>query len=168
MRGLLCGIALAAAALLPSIAPAGAAEPLRLTVEQALDLLAGLTALDGHEELVGEGKQQQKIVVPYTLGGPLRQAIFHDITATKPVAADFQNARNAVVIELSKGAGKLDPGSPESAKLALQTQAMMAQPVDLKLDRIKLADLKLDSNPIPGTVLAQLAPILDEPDGKTP
>ena len=38
---------------------------------------------------------------------------------------------------------------------------MLAAPANVSLTRIKQADLKLDENPIPGSVLGLLLPIID-------
>ena len=63
---------------------------------------------------------------------------------------------------MSKDGADIPPGSPAFTDYNKQVQALGAAECTVRLVPIKAADLKLDVNEIPGTVLSALDKILDK------
>lgn len=134
---------------------ARAAEP-DLTVEQALNISAALRSLDTYEAKDKDGKYY---AASYTFSGVTRMAIAVDLEKTSSVLKTYQATVNEVIRKLSGGGAKVPP--ERMAEFNTETTKMLAAPAGISLTRIKQADLKLDENPIPGSVLGLLLPIID-------
>ena len=147
-------------------APAfGQAKP-KLTVRQALSLLAALRNLDGH--VVGNA------MVPWDFqSGSLRLRIAGDISLLDPIDHLTELGRQQVFKEVAgkmpldkegKAPSQLAAGTPEFNEYQRQYDQLLdaPSPVSDALARIKASDLKLDKNDIPVTALSALSPILDD------
>ena len=151
------------------IAPAVAtAEPISLTMAQILDAVPALLALDGYKKL---DKENKAVTIPYTLSGAVRLSIDTDLRKLRAAVSDFQTTRNAKIMELSKGAGSIKPGSPEEGELNRATSEMLT--AERKIDAVKFTkeDLGLmppASNPIAGTTLTGLGPLFPDDTESTP
>jgi hypothetical protein len=153
-------IALAALTLISTLhaqtaTPAGTASV--RTVGDAIALSQALSQLDGQKKIVDHGKDipAEVVVVPYEFSGPVRFALADDLAALQVPLKAFDDAKQALAKQYpSDSNGKL------SEKFLVEANAALAQPVDLKLKQIKRADLQLDRNPIPLSVLAALSPVL--------
>lgn len=137
------------------------AEPLKLTVEQALNISSALMALDGQERSIKENDKDRVIKTPYQFSGSTRLIIARDMAVLNEVAKTYNDARIALVNQFAID-GKIEPNSDNEKKFTIEMKKIIATEQDINLTKIKAADLNLDSNQIPGTVLALLNPILDD------
>lgn len=130
-----------------------------LTIADCQTLLAGLNALDGHAELTKDGTL---VTLPYKFGsGKLRMAIQQNLAALNAVQQDFSTVQQQVYREVAGEAPSIAPGSPELARYNRLIGEALKAPCKAKLEPLKVADLKLDQNEIPGSVLAALSRILE-------
>jgi hypothetical protein len=140
------------------ICGAHAEEP-KLTILDCQTLQAGLTSLDGHQELTRGG---ESVSLAYQFGSAaLRLTIQQNLAALAVPLGAFDKARQAIFKEIAGDAPEIKPNTPEATKYTAQVQAAQQRPCDVDLQRIKATDLKLDKNEIPGSVLAALDKILD-------
>jgi hypothetical protein len=158
-----------AAVLVAASAAHTADAPKPITVAQALNLLVALRNLDGHLVVAKQNGSEGTVMVPWEFGsGALRLAIAHDIDVLTPNEKIVTDTRKAIFKEVAKGASpgtnEFKPGTPEAEDFARQFQDAMTAPAvgASELTHIKAADLKLDKNEIPVTVLSALKPILDQ------
>jgi hypothetical protein len=140
---------------------------LKLTLGKAIALNAALRALDGHQRVVKQGENEQTVTVSYKLTGAVRKAVRRNLVALEPEIDIHNEAVSGKFRELANGHDRLDPNVPEEAiKIAQFTREqehMLKEETDeMKLVEIAESALDLDANPIPGTVLAGLSPILKE------
>lgn len=130
-----------------------------ITVSQALELRAGLQALDGQSQVVPQGDAPAKVVaIPYKFSGDARWKIAGALTALKPLLETFETNRTA----LAKSTGAdVDPKN-EVKGLAFATAIKqdLLRKEEVKLPTLTRADLNLTDNPIPGSVLDALSPII--------
>jgi len=139
-----------------------------MKLRTALELLQGLMELDGY--LDGADKR-----VPYKFNGATRMAIARMRRQLRALQEDYSEARNAALVEITNGSGELKSlnGPFESREERDHTRAaifefarrdreLLNAPVDLDLASITVAQLALDDNPIPPSVLDVLGPILQE------
>lgn len=146
-------------------AVAFAAEPSAtpvVTLQDEVELYGAITSLDRGATKVIDGKPQG---VPFTFSASVRFALALDASMVKQKAEAYQNAANAT-------RARLDPkGAPDHASENSITQAILAelQPVFAKADplppalqKISLADLNLDANPIPLDTLTKLRLIIQQ------
>ena len=150
-----------AAALALLLAHSAAAEPLKLTVGEAVDLIDALRGLDGYPEMVSEDGKSRIIKRPFVLDGPVRMAITQDIIALTPFEKAYQRAHDDKLCELSAGACRIADGTP-AAKTLLDYDAENKQaPAAVDLAPLSVEQLKLDKNAALGpAILVPLAPLL--------
>ena len=141
------------------------AEPIKLKVSDLLALQQGLAAFDGQQKVVPQGDAPAKVVlVPYELPGKTRWAIAQDLAAIAPALKAADEARNALLKQIGGEAGTIS--SSDTVRISKFTAAyneVLNQVVTVELTKIPSADLKLDANPLPPTVLASLTPIITSP-----
>ncbi len=136
----------------------------RLTVQQAIGVLGCLRGLDGYQSVVKTRDGETVVARAYEFGdGALRWTIARNIAVLTEIENAAQASRKQIIIELSNGAGKIDPNTPEAVKFEKQWDAVLATPNALtdKLQRLKVSALKLDKNEIPASAIAACEPILD-------
>ena len=167
----IAAIALAAIVL---TSPAIAQSKPKLTVAQALSLLAALRNLDGHMSVVKQNGQDVTIMVPWEFGsGILRARVAGDISILVPIEKTTEETRQGIIREIvaTMPPGKdgkqllgVVPGTPQFDDFQRQYQSALdaEAPINGVLARIKMSDLKLDKNEIPVTALSALTPILDD------
>jgi hypothetical protein len=171
---MMTNFARAAAALALILAVPAASDDVKpLTVEQCINVLAGLKALDcAGEQLNGTCPADAK---QYKLGDA-RLTIGMNVAALTPVLTEFQRAQQKYMMELPRvptpEAGK--PVPPEVADMRAQQDresvanqlAMLAKPCNVQPGRLKQSELKLgdgaDQNAIPPSVFAAFSPIVDK------
>jgi hypothetical protein len=149
-------------------APAFAAEPKDtpkgMTNSEALQVLAGLRALDGHQVVLKD--QTLSPAIPWVFeNGPLRLTIANDVTVLTSVEKSIDEARQSLIKEalVGKPPGfELKSGTPEFDAFMKQFTELLDRPAGKDVAHIKATDLKLDRNEIATSVLAALAPILDK------
>jgi hypothetical protein len=159
------------AATLASISIATAAEPKEtpaspppLTINNCLTILNGLAALDGATVVLNEGKPNAEAkTVAYKFGNAtLRMDIQRNIAALQAVAQQTEKTRQQTFSEVADGAVELLPNTPARAKYDKEVAKLGESACSVVLVHIRAADLKLDVNEIPGTVLANIDRILDK------
>lgn len=150
--------------LLAVLIAATFANAASLTVAQALELRAGLQALDGQTQIIKvkdrDGVVSDTVVqVPYKFSSEARWKIFGALTILKPFLETFDGVRQNV----AKVTGAdVDPKN-EAKAAAFSTEInkeLQKRSDDLKLPLLSRADLNLTDNQIPGSVLGALAPII--------
>jgi hypothetical protein len=148
--------------LLSNAAHAADRVPTKISIEQAIDLVGALAALDGADHVIKDGQQERIVREPYKLGAGLRLVIAKDMVKLKDIVASFDKARASTIMEMTGGRGNAEKGSQAEAKLGMALREMLAVEQEVDLIHFKASELNLDGNAIPGTVLSQLTPILDE------
>lgn len=144
---------------------ASLAENKVLTVNQSLQALSALRALDGRDVIAKKDGQETIIRQPWEFqSGPLRLAIATDISLLTQIEQQSERARVDIINSVSKGAGRVEPNTPEYAQFLKQWTEVIDAPAPISgsLTRIKAKDLRLDVNEIPGSTLSALVPILDQ------
>lgn len=139
-----------------------APPPSTLTVNDCLVILQGLNGLDLHQVVVNQGKPNEQVaMIPFEFGSArLRLTIGHNLAELGAVQRDAQAAQQKIQAEIGKG-GEIKPGTPANLELDRQVRDLLTQPCRASIDHIQGADLKLDKNEIPGSVLGALDKILD-------
>ena len=145
-----------AAMLACSAAVAADNPPGTLSVEQVLNVTAALKSLDSYQ---AKNKDGATYPAPYNFSGVTRMNIATDLDRGSVVLKAYQTSLNEVIKGLSGGTGTV-PGE-KMAEYNVEVLKMLAAPAGVSLAKIKEADLKLDENPIPGSVLGLLLPIID-------
>ena len=159
-------LALAAAMSEPALS---ADAPRKLTLQECMNVRAGLRALDGYQGVDKDGKSAP---MQYKLGA-LRGAIALDAVQLDEVIRAGDQARQALVKENFPG-GTPAPGTKEYAdfmgsepykRFSEAYQKILDAPQSVDVPHIRLGDLRIgdapDGNPIPTDALTLLAPILD-------
>lgn len=131
---------------------------MRISTETAERMLLGLRALDGYERVIKDGERERVVQELYKLGGGLRFQIAKDIAKLTIVADALHKARNDLVRGLSGGKDRIPP--EKAGEFYAEERAMLDAQQDIELSMIQVEELKLDQNPIPGSILALLAPLL--------
>jgi len=158
-RLLLASLILSATAFAASPEP----QPKRLTVQQEINLEQALAALDGHQVVAKVNGQDAVVTVSYDFSGAVRWKILDDIGLLEPKLEAWQKANKAIIDRISGGKGFIaqTDGAGQSAYSSAVNDAMThVDETSPKLETFTRSDLDLDRNPIPGTVLNALAPIL--------
>ena len=129
-----------------------------VTLQDEIELYSAITSLDRGTTKVIDGKPQQ---VPYTFSGPTRFALSIDAGLVKAKAEAYQNTALSV-------RSRLDPKSTNDNASVAAVSAEL-NPVFSKVDaspptfqKIPLADLNLDANPIPFDTLTKLKLIIQQ------
>jgi hypothetical protein len=146
----------------PAAKPVKGARPITMTVEEAVRLSQGLAALDGYDRTI-EGPDGERTVREFYKFEPLvGLAVARNANSLEPVARAYQDARNRLIRKHAGGGFKVDPGTQEAVAFAEDDRKILAAEETVALVPIREADLKLDVNPIPPSVLGLLLPLLDD------
>jgi hypothetical protein len=158
-----------AAMLVSSSAYAQSNEPAQLTVNQCLQVLSGLNALNYVGQQLpngGTNEPRPQTTTQYKLGAA-RMTIALDIAALNAVQNAAQKAQQDIFNEVSGGKPTIQPYTPERGVYDSRiTKEVLEKPCTVSPGRIKAADLKLgdgpDQNSIPPAVLSAILPIIDQ------
>lgn len=132
-----------------------------LTVEEIVGAHKALMHLDGYQKEV----KDSAITVPYKFDDSTRWNIAKNKRILKTEAEAYEETRTALIKELSPDLGDVTKETNEKQEVfRLRHRELFARKIEVSgiLKLKKSALLKDDSNPIPGTVLEYLIPILDE------
>jgi hypothetical protein len=166
-----------AVAMIALITPSYAQTPkASLTVEQCINILGGLNSLNWKGQQLNEAPGSKPANAEQYKLGISRFTIALDIAALTPILTSYQRAQQQFAQELPQPpqteAGKPSPSdaqrilNEDNKKLSNWQFKTMAEPCQVTLSHLKLADLKIgdgtDQNPIPVSVLAALTPIIDQ------
>ncbi|MBU3741504.1 MAG: hypothetical protein FGM24_04370 [Candidatus Kapabacteria bacterium] len=141
-----------------------------------LELYSALTALDGYSKAVGD----RVVTVPYEIEPRARLDIALNKATLRPVKEAIEETRNAIVTEIAgdrgeipdtvtDGLGKVST-NPEAITFQRRWREVLDATVTVDLRRLPVKSLHIGddadtkANPIPGTVLEILMPILDHPE----
>lgn len=137
----------------------GAAD--KLTMRDCITILAGLTALDGRRVIVGAGKATETAeTIPYKFAPKVRGAISRNLFVLGNVQQEVQAANRRAQERIGKGQ-PITPGSKENIEFDREMNDYLDRPCKAELDHLSEADLKVDENDLPGTVVSALWKILD-------
>ena len=146
--------------------PAAPSKPHEITVREAIGLSAALRQLDGRP--TGKlDKDQNQVIEPYKFDGATLMTIGLDLSHVDQVVVTYQQQKNLLIKQLSNG-GVTVPAEKQSEFLE-QNDKMLEAPSGVLVRRLKSSDLCLEAKPpcavanaIPGSVLGQLVPLIDE------
>ncbi len=135
-----------------------------LTVRDIITLHGALSSLDGYAHIIkGEDGKDKSITVPYKFTGKVRWNIAKALTITKTYTDNYTKTRDAAINEISGGVGSIKEGDTEKiGRLNMELSSLL----EVKEEVVGLlsftqADLNLDDNPIPVSVLTALTPLLE-------
>jgi hypothetical protein len=119
---------------------------MKLSNKQIQSLAAAIDALDGQQitQLI-DGKPVAVARIPRIAHGA-RWALARNAGKLQVAAADFNRARSALVKQHSGGDGAISPAHPGFNAFAEDFERLNHQDVELDLDKITLADLRLEEN----------------------
>ena len=126
-----------------------------------LALRAALGELDGYLRIVKDGERERIVREPYKLGAGLRLAIAKNIARTKEPVEAYVTARNAIIRELANGDSTVT-GVKEMGELQQRDEELLKAEHDVELIQFKVAELNLDANPIPASVIMAIMPALED------
>jgi len=131
---------------------------MKMTVQAMIDLQKGLMALDGYDKVIKDGEREKTARVYYELGGGLRLLIARNLNRIEPELKALEKARNETFMQYSNGENRISPD--KAVDFMKAERALLDNEVEVELIEIDQTELKLDKNPIPGTVLSVLIPLL--------
>lgn len=151
-----------------------AEDEVKLTIGKCLEINGALAALDEgtFDYVVKDASGKETIAHPKFKLGDARGPIALNRTAMLPIVKSAQETSNKLVEEIA-GEGKqitrfIDPDKPDKGETAqwkdysAKMLAFSERPCPITFARIKRGDLKpSDANPIPGSSVLTLEPILD-------
>ena len=138
-----------------------------LTNQQILALSEAILHLDGHHiTQVIEGKAVA-LFRSYHLAHAARWLLAQAQGKLQAAIADFHRAKDALINHHSGGAGALSPAHPNFQPFSEDFEKLKRQPVELDLETITLAHLKLGENEkagseVPIAVLQALSPLIKD------
>lgn len=144
---------------------------LKLSCQVIIDLVNNLAALDGKTRVIKDGEREQVVREPYKFKPGLRSAIAKNVANLKAVADAYSKTKDGLIGQVTGGMTQIaekhgETVNPDFQKQMADFQAvnnlLLAEIHEVRLVKIKESELNLEANPIPGTVIAALAPILDE------
>lgn len=133
---------------------------MKLSMEKMIAARSALVALDGYDKIIKDGERDRAVRELYKLGGGLRLLIAKNINLLDKEIDPFQRARNTLVMEHADASGSVPPD--KRAEFVKQERELLDAEYDVDVVPIKDDELKLDQNPIPASVLAQLGTLLVE------
>lgn len=133
---------------------------MKLSMEKMISARAALMALDGYDKIIKDGERERAVRELYKLGGGLRLLIAKNVNLLDKEIDTFQRARNALVLECASGQEKVPP--EKMASFIKQERELLDAETEIDVVPIKSDELKLDQNPIPASVLAQLGTLLTD------
>ena len=132
-----------------------------LKVSEILAASNALAQLNGFQKAVGE----TVALIPYKLDDSTRWNIAKDRKILAREVEVFQEANNALIFELSPKNGDVTKeDGPTRQQFQARIKAINDREVELPglLKIKKAALLKDEANPVPGTVLEALMPLIDD------
>lgn len=134
------------------------AEQIDITYGDASDMLGALTSMSKGYKAKPDDKEPSF----FSFNTKTRITMSKDLIALQRPVDEYSNARNAIVIEISKGKGKIEDGTVEAIKFLEQEKELRKAKTKIELEPLKYDDLNLDKNPISAIILAQLHSLVKE------
>ncbi len=131
---------------------------MRLSNRAILELRQALTALDGHPvPVVTESGKTQFYTKPYAFTGSIRFRIGRMLKTVSDLADIVDKARQAIVKQYAVN----ERVPPEKAEAYTgEIESLFAVENEVPLDKLAEADLKLDENELPVSVISALSYIM--------
>lgn len=142
------------------LAVSASAEPFKIRNADLPELAAAIIALDGTDRAVdqGPGNPARILREPYKFAGDVRARLAANLAVLAAAGKDANDQRDALIRQISGGGSSID--QKDKAKLDefnRAAQLLFEKERTLDLSPIATADLQLDQNAIPVSVLAVLA-----------
>ncbi len=144
---------------LTAAAQASKTKEIVMPLGRFIELANAIAALDGVDRIIKDGANErvQKDTTIYKFGVGFRVAMSRNLTAIKPIV----EAYNKELGDLRSQVGEIKEGSPALARLNDENRRLLAVEQRASLFTFQEAELKLDVNPIPVSVLSGLDPIIE-------
>jgi hypothetical protein len=129
-----------------------------MKIREILTAAAALNALDGYTKVVKDGGLDKAVTVPYEFTANVRFSIAKNIAALGPVLRTFESSRKALIKQFSDGGNEV----PADAMAAFSEapSELLDRDEEVSSAELSQADLNLERNPIPPSVIAGLMPLL--------
>jgi hypothetical protein len=137
---------------------AGDNEPSKFTVEQVLQINAGLSQLNCGNKTIKDGAKETQICEAYKWSPGLTWMIATDQRKTLEIAAQYNKGRNQALASLVRKADG-NPTEEAAAKFAVADRDALDVKFEIALDHFKRADLEPMN--LPPSVITALLPIID-------
>lgn len=138
---------------------------MKLTTKKALEVLAGINALDGYEQAVevgsGEGKSVKIVRVPFRLSGAFRMKMATNKIELTTIQEAQQETRKAIFAELLPE-GEDELTGDQAKEFEKKMKDAMEAVHDLDLETYEPKEFELDNQAnktFPVWALAALAPV---------
>ncbi len=124
-------------------------------------LANALKGLDGRADAVKDKDGNVVIVTkPFQLGQAVRYAVARTLTHLRPTLEAIELARNAVIKQHGNTSGSVEPGSEAFVACTDEIHNLMAGEDEVEPHKIKIADLNVEANQLPSTLLSDLDPVI--------
>ncbi len=131
-----------------------------MKLNEALNCLQALNALDGRPRVIKDGGQERIVVEPYVFSAATRMAIARNIAALSSEEQAFVSARTNLIRQFGNTDGEV-PGEKRK-ELEGEIKSLLESDADVKLVFLCEADLQIGVNPIPSSILAALLPVITD------
>jgi hypothetical protein len=121
----------------------------------------GLRNLDGYERVIKDADREKTAFVRYNLTAAMRRLISKNLKAIATALEDYQDKRTALMLSLITDGSDTVPDN-KKGQFAIEDARLQKETVDIDLKTFTEADLKLDDNPIAGSGLELLEPLVSE------
>lgn len=152
--------------LAPSVAAFAAdtpSNPFMITVRQEVELFQAITALDQGGSKIIDGKEAH---IPFQFSSGVRWTLSGDLDSVKGAYDRFESLSSQKQGEEAAKQKKDDMAAQAKMNAAVDADLTailnMAADPQPKIKKVSLADLQLDTNPIPMSILTKLRPIISE------
>ena len=134
---------------------------MKLSLHSVRTVHSALQSLDGYERVIKEGAGERVVHVAYRFDGRTRVKIALALGAMESHLGALQTTANGLIREISEGQERIDAGNAEQvARYNAEMNAALEHEVACELDPLTFDELLRDDNPIPGSVLAALSPLI--------
>lgn len=130
-----------------------------ITIKQALNLHNGVKALSELET----GRTPIRLVFP----GAVRYKLAKNAKVLNEVVEVFQKVRDSLVekygtVNEETKQSSIDPNGPNWKLFTKEAEQLLSEQEDLNIHTITLAELNLDGNPIPISIIDQIMAIIED------
>jgi len=141
------------------------------TVQECLNMVSALVALDGHPALNDKGEPimvpsdgvhpAHPVIVPYKFAPGVVQKLAHDETLLASFDREIQETKHNIMAKLAPGKAEVKQGDLEYEAVFKAANDMMLKPCRIEFEKISEKALRPDENHLPPSVVAMLAPLIE-------
>ena len=133
---------------------------MKMKLQQVRNLATAFSMLDGSAKVINN----EKVLEPYVFSAKARWNIVKNLRILNVFVTDFNNARDALIKQISNGNNEIDSKNQEQmAEYLNGLSEINLQEVEVNgILPIKLEELNLDKNQIPSSILAELGDLINE------